>query len=300
MAYEKDSTNFNDLVPNADIQVASKEYIYEDDQEDVWSLREGRIADTRLNQIARTINDDNALALKALLPTEYSDEAFFPGSRGPLLKAPEDLTLQRATALVWASAGSVNVVEDPLDRGANVLSERGKVWSEKWPTNYCAAFYLAAMNGHAHILKILFEGYPELLEARTVWGQTALFLAAQGGNLTAVEDLLARGADPAATDPFKEIALHVACSGGHLQVCQALLRSIIRNGGNYDRATAKAIINAPAAITDFFQEEYHSTFQLKKRQIWEIIYGPRRVRVSCTLKEPVELVDTSSFILTTM
>ncbi|KAG2421548.1 hypothetical protein HFD88_005523 [Aspergillus terreus] len=179
----------------------------------------------RLGKIERAITMDDAPTLKDLLPTEYINEVF---------------------NLVWASAvGSTRVVEDLLNRGADVLSELGKVefWTlDEVPDDFCSAFHLAAMNGHTDVLKKLFERNPELLELHTERGETALFLAAQAGRVDAVQYLLQRGADPAATSQsLTQTALHVACSHGYGKVCQALLSSILRMG---DRTLSRAIILA--------------------------------------------------------
>jgi hypothetical protein len=78
-------------------------------------------------------------------------------------------------------------------------------------------------------------------------GRTALHLAASRGDLAAVTQLLAperkessdgsTGVDINQTDPQGWTALHCACEGGHLEVCDALLQSgadpsIPTNDGN--------------------------------------------------------------------
>ncbi|GES65479.1 hypothetical protein ATETN484_0012038400 [Aspergillus terreus] len=200
----------------------------------------------RLGKIERAITMDDAPTLKDLLPTEYINEVFNLGAIAPPLIAPETRRLVRSPAIVWASAvGSTRVVEDLLNRGADVLSELGKVefWTlDEVPDDFCSAFHLAAMNGHTDVLKKLFERNPELLELHTERGETALFLAAQADRVDAVQYLLQRGADPAATSQsLTQTALHVACSHGYGKVCQALLNSILRMG---DRTLSRAIILA--------------------------------------------------------
>jgi ankyrin repeat protein len=203
-------------------------------------------SEMRLGQIERAITADDALTLKNLLPTENINEVFDLDVHAPRLIAPETRRLVRSTALAWASAvGSTRVVEDLLNRGADVLSELGKVefWtSDEIPDDFYSAFHLAAINGHTDVLKKLFEKNPALLELHTERGETALFLAAQRDWVDTVQYLLQRGANPEATSlSLTQTALHVACAHGNGKVCQALLNSILRIG---DRNLSRAIILA--------------------------------------------------------
>ncbi|KAG2417664.1 hypothetical protein HFD88_008883 [Aspergillus terreus] len=199
-----------------------------------------------LDKIEQAIQDDNASELEDLLPIEYIDEIFDVKSRLLPLAAEEGLVICRCTAVVWACAmGSVRIVESLLQRGADVLTAKAAIGlAESVRIRPASAIHLAAMNGHTCILDILLDQNPEFLELRTADGETALFLAAQGGSASAITYLLGMGADPAATQLFKRTALHEACTRGHAEVCQALLKGILRSEEPNGGAVAKAVITA--------------------------------------------------------
>lgn len=201
---------------------------------------------SRLDKIGQAIKDDNASEIEDLLPIKYIDEIFDVKSRLLPLAAEEGLVICRCTAVVWASAmGSERIVESLLQRGADVLTAKAAIGlAESERTRPVSAFHLAAMNGHAGILHILLDHNPEFLELRTADGETALFLAAQGGSVSAITYLLEMGADPAATQLFKQTALHEVCTRGHAEVCQALLKGILRSDEPNGGAVAKAVITA--------------------------------------------------------
>jgi ankyrin repeat protein len=80
----------------------------------------------------------------------------------------------------------------------------------------------AAQSGdHAATLRLIDLGLP--IDATDAQGCTALLRASGGGHLTLVEDLLARGANPALTAASGATCLSAALSRGHDAVVQTLL-----------------------------------------------------------------------------
>lgn len=63
----------------------------------------------------------------------------------------------------------------------------------------------------------------EEVETRYDYGRTALHLRAKDGDLSAVLDLIARGADLKSVDRYQQTALHFATKGGYTEIVTALL-----------------------------------------------------------------------------
>lgn len=86
-------------------------------------------------------------------------------------------------------------------------------------------YFLAAVTGDAGRLGELLDAHPDLLNAHSREGWTALQLAAYFGHRSAVDHLLARGADLRAKshNDMANTALHGAIAGKRTQIVSALL-----------------------------------------------------------------------------
>jgi len=156
-----------------------------------------------------------------------------------------------------ASRGHSAVVEKLITCGADVetLDNDGRTPS-----------HLAAEAGHSAIVEVLRVALLNWLEARIATlgnadvadgGSTLLQLAAERGNLAAVEFLIARGATvnkiSYEKDGNDQPALHHAARGGHLAVVEALIarRACVNEGDRYCfTALQKAVYRGHAAVVE--------------------------------------------------
>jgi uncharacterized protein len=96
-------------------------------------------------------------------------------------------------------------------------SPTGPMLTPRWKDGF-AALMLATQKGHAHVRALL-----ELAaEAEANRPAEDLFNAVENGDATAVQALLANGADVNAKDADGGTALMAACQKGHREVVQAL------------------------------------------------------------------------------
>ena len=123
-------------------------------------------------------------------------------------------------ALHWASwHGHAEIVSKLLESGAVVDKTDG-------PNDGNTALMKAAWNAHherfVDTIKVLLDNGANI-EAKNVYGMTALMNAAMSGYLGAVEALIHRGADPKVGDQGGVTALHKAAYRGHNDICLALI-----------------------------------------------------------------------------
>lgn len=97
----------------------------------------------------------------------------------------------------------------------------------KVPENYVPPIIHASYHGDISWLKELIDWKVDL-ESRDRFGQTALMMAADAGQLRAVKLLIEAGANVNANDPDGSTPLMFAAQHGHVDVA----RAIIRGGGN--------------------------------------------------------------------
>ena len=164
--------------------------------------------------------DDNSLTPLQLAAyhghLETADELLSAG-------APVDTQARGGmAALHWAAGqGHTELVQALLSKGAS---------QQLCDDDKHTALHFAASRGHDDVLQLLLAppaGDPPsaaLLDAPSSLGVTPLQMAAEKGQASAVEQLLAAGADMAlARDERKISALHGAAAMGHTAVVQALI-----------------------------------------------------------------------------
>ena len=138
------------------------------------------------------------------------------------------------TLIVAAGLGKLAHVKEVLASGADLSSHRRRGAPESpddhWPADSAHirgdvlsdAMYAAARNGHTEVVEYLLD-HGALLDAKGVFGATALHWAAIKGHRQTVEFLLARGASFDIRDArFDSTPEGWATEGGHTDLANLL------------------------------------------------------------------------------
>ncbi|TVU12898.1 hypothetical protein EJB05_46564, partial [Eragrostis curvula] len=115
----------------------------------------------------------------------------------------------------------------------------------------CAAFgslnsplHLAAAKGHHEIAALLLENGADV-NARNIYGQTALMQACRFGHWEVVQTLLVFKCNVSKVDSLSSrTALHVAAAGGHVKCVRLLLAAVAGDGDSYVNRTASGGLTA--------------------------------------------------------
>ncbi|XP_014000543.2 ankyrin repeat and SOCS box protein 2 isoform X2 [Salmo salar] len=124
---------------------------------------------------------------------------------------PEELVDPVVKAI---KGGAVGALTEMVKTGRN-LTERNKLG---W-----LPLHEAATHGKKECLDILLEAHPEVINRRTMKGQTPLFLAVVAENVSCVQCLLEKGANPIIADKDRETPLYKACEGENVEMVAMLL-----------------------------------------------------------------------------
>ena len=119
-----------------------------------------------------------------------------------------------------AAGGSVSVVEELLEKGANTNA------TDK---NGATALHFAATNGHEKIISLLLDRGAEL-DFKSRYGQTPLSWTAGSGNEVVVKMLLAKGAELDTKDEYGQTPLLRAARNGH----ETIVKCLIDRGAEID------------------------------------------------------------------
>ncbi len=135
-----------------------------------------------------------------------------------------------------ASKGLMADVEEALNAGIDVDATHTGLKN-------ATALFMAAMNGHTLVVRLLLERKANVDKA-VYGGFTPLFVASHKGHLEIVRLLLQHGANSQhCSDEDKLTPLHMACQEGHLAVVQLLLAS----GADPNHVSAKGMLPIEAA-----------------------------------------------------
>ena len=115
-----------------------------------------------------------------------------------------------------ARSGNAKVIEVLIGAGANLEISDVEGWSP---------LHWAAETGQLHVIGVLLDRCPVLINHRDKRGLTALHVAAWRGNAKMVHRLILEGADVKEVTHWGETALHHAAYFGHREVCVALLKA---------------------------------------------------------------------------
>ena len=206
----------------------------------VWSADEYQ--KTGLHWAAET---DQAEAARLLLEAGADIEAKTSWGATPLdwaanmgSKSVAELLLARGasgfTLIVAAGLGNMEEVKRIVSSGVDLSAHRRRGGpegpNEHWPADSAHirrdvlsdAMYAAARNGHTEIVEYLLD-HGAVVDAKGVFGGTALHWAAINGHRNTVEVLVARGASLTILDErFDSTPEGWANEGGHTQLAQFL------------------------------------------------------------------------------
>ncbi|MGH7359095.1 MAG: ankyrin repeat domain-containing protein [Gemmatimonadaceae bacterium] len=149
-----------------------------------------------------------------------------------------DLLLSRGasglTLVVAAGLGKADQVRAAIESGADLIAHRRRgapeVPDDHWPADSAHllgdvisdAMYAAARNGHVAVVEYLLDR-GAAVDAKGVFGATALHWAAINGHRSTADLLVARGADLAVRDVrFNATPAEWAEEGGHTETADAL------------------------------------------------------------------------------
>ena len=130
-----------------------------------------------------------------------------------------------------ARLGNSSIIQILLKYGADI---------NKADPERITALMLASDYGHIKAAQCLLNNPAIEINKQTVWGVTALMMAAQNNNCDMIQLLIQYGADINTAKSAGKTALMIATANGHIQAAQCLLRSttIAINQQNYDGQTA--------------------------------------------------------------
>ncbi|XP_062270939.1 ankyrin repeat and SOCS box protein 2-like, partial [Scomber scombrus] len=112
--------------------------------------------------------------------------------------------------------GDSEALMDLVGRGSSSLTDQN---DEGWIALHEAAYY-----GQLQCVQILIRAHPDSVNVCSSWSQTALLLAAWGGNTSCVEFLLKHGADVNIANKERETPLFTACERQSESVVELLLK----------------------------------------------------------------------------
>ena len=138
------------------------------------------------------------------------------------------------TFVVAAGLGKLDQVRATIGSGADLSVQRRRgapeLPDEHWPADSAHllgdvvsdAMYAAARNGHTHVVEFLLDS-AAAIDAKGVFGATALHWAAINGHRSTTDLLLARGASLVIRDRrFDATPAEWAKEGGHMEIADAL------------------------------------------------------------------------------
>jgi ankyrin repeat protein len=173
------------------------------------------------------------------------------------------VTERGKTALHLAAENNhLEIVSLLLARGAEIEATSDGYWTP---------LLNAAQNGHDRVVELLLEKEANV-NARTSSGMTALHWAAENGHLGVVQSILKEPkALKNAKDGFDSTALSRAGQHGHQKIIQELKPHIF--GGSLSPNARHACQKFNAAIVDFFFEEKTVKTIVKRKSVWDCLYG---------------------------
>ena len=130
-----------------------------------------------------------------------------------------------ATPLVIAARdGKLDFVKALLRYEANIEA-RGTIKFDGETVDGCTALWVAAVNGHLAMVRLLIEQNAEVDAETSRTNSTPLRAAAFRGYLDIVRCLVENGADVNARNIFRNTPLMVACYNGHIDVASYLVEN---------------------------------------------------------------------------
>ncbi|XP_067669979.1 ankyrin-3-like [Haliotis asinina] len=125
----------------------------------------------------------------------------------------------RTPVMIAARWGHKGVFDLLVSRGGDVtlVSDHGD-----------SILHVACYGGHVDMVKHILYKYHVNLDTRNQYGRTPVMVAARMGHVSVVDLLLRRGADVSLVNDDGDNLLHVACSGGHLEMVEyVVLRDLV-------------------------------------------------------------------------
>ncbi len=165
--------------------------------------------------------------------------AAFHGELGVIKLLLGDLTLDESTrylndytkgqnvtaAYAAAQNGHLEVLKYVVKRGANIRQVRD---------NGNTVLHAATIKNRVEVLEYLLPEFAALIDVLNIDGASALYMAAETGNLASLEILVKYGASVNVKNKHGFSPLHIAAQNGHFDVVKALIKLGIGNINQID------------------------------------------------------------------